>query len=143
MAPAQPNWFTEAPPSDLIFLGRIAIAFNSDGTRNSGQNPARPGSTMTLFVAGAGKTQDALQDGAIGVPGQGTPSLPLQLTINVGPQTATPQILYAGSLSQTANAVVQINIRLPDLDIPTVRDAQLILKVGEASAPPAVIFISK
>ena len=70
VVPSQPNWFTEAPPSDLSFLGRLANAFNSDGSRNSEQNPARPGSVMTLFVTGGGEPQAALQDGVIGVMGR-------------------------------------------------------------------------
>jgi uncharacterized protein (TIGR03437 family) len=152
VVPSQPNWFTEAPPSDLNFLGRLAVAFNSDASRNSEQNPARPGSVMTLFVSGTGEAQGGLQDGAIGIPGQGTPLLPVQLTIAVdllwrgalynGPQTVVPDILYVGSLAQTANEVVQVNIRLPEFDVPTVHSAQLSLKVGNASAPTAAIFVS-
>lgn len=151
VVPSQPNWFTEAPPSDLSYLGRVAIAFNSDGSRNSEQNPARPGSVMTLFVSGTGEAQRGLQDGAIGVPGQGTPVLPIQLTMDVdllfrgaaysGPPTVVPDILYVGSLAQTANEVVQLNIRLPELDVPLVHSAQLSLKVGDASAPAAAIFV--
>jgi uncharacterized protein (TIGR03437 family) len=152
VVPSQPNWFTEAPPSGLSFLGRMAIAFNSDGSRNSEQDPALPGSAMTLFLSGTGEARGGLQDGAIGIPGQGTPVLPMQLTMNVdglwrgavysGPQTVLPDILYAGSLAQTANEVVQLNIRLPEFDVPTVHSAQLTLKVGDASTPAATIFVA-
>jgi hypothetical protein len=107
---------------------------------------------MTLFLSGTGEARGGLQDGAIGIPGQGTPVLPMQLTMNVdglwrgavysGPQTVLPDILYAGSLAQTANEVVQLNIRLPEFDVPTVHSAQLTLKVGDASTPAATIFVA-
>ncbi len=152
VVPSQPNWFTEAPPADISFLGRVAVAFNSDGSRNSEQNPARPGSVMMLFVSGAGEAQGGLQDGAIGVPEQGRPLLPIELTMEVdplwrgalysGPQTVVPDILYAGSLAQTANEVVQMNIRLPELDVPAVHSTRLSLKIGGESAPDAAIFVS-
>jgi uncharacterized protein (TIGR03437 family) len=152
VVPSEPNWFTEAPPSDLSSLGRVAIAFNRDGSRNSEQSPARPGSAMTLFVSGAGQAEGGLQDGAIGVPGQGRPLLPIQLTMDVdalwrgtlynGPRTVAPDVLYAGSLAQTANEVLQMNIRLPEIDVPTVHSAQLLLEVGGAKAPSAAIFVS-
>ncbi len=152
VVPSQPNWFTEAPPADTSFLGRVAVAFNSDGSRNSEQNPVRPGSVLMLFVSGAGEAQDGLRDGAAGIPGQGRPLLPIQLTMDVdllwrgvvysGPSTVVPDILYAGSLAQTANEVVQINVRLPEFDVPAVHSAQLSLKIGGASAPAAAIFVS-
>ena len=40
----------------------------------------------------------------------------------------------AGSLAETANEVLQINIRLPEIDVPTVHSAQLSLEVGGAKA---------
>lgn len=108
---------------------------------------------MTLFLAGAGQTVEKLEGGAVGVPGQGKPLLPLQLTMSVdpsyrgvpynGPRSAAAEILYAGSLAQIANGVVQMNVQLPDLDIDSVRDAKLTVQVGDdpASASTAAIFV--
>jgi len=103
LRPASPGVFT------LDGTGRgQAAAINNDGQLNSDREPARGGTTATLFGSGAGPTDPPLPAGAVA-----TQALKLaaeEVRIFVGGVEA--DVLYAGTAPGLAAAVVQYNIRI-------------------------------
>jgi|GEM_PF-2173971 len=103
LRPASPGVFT------LDGSGRgQAAAINGDGQLNSDREPARGGTTVTLFGSGGGATDPALPAGAVA-----TRALRLaanEVQIFVGGVEA--DVLYAGTAPGLAAAVTQYNIRL-------------------------------
>jgi uncharacterized protein (TIGR03437 family) len=76
----------------------LPLAFNADGSRNSCADPAAPGSTVTLYLAGLGVTSPAQVTGAV----TQYPGAPLSLTIglNTGaPATVVSASAAPGSIS--------------------------------------------
>src|SRR5262249_52017734 len=76
----------------LLTAGQV-VAVNQDGSVNDANHPAPVGSFLTLYATGAGETNPAGQDGAIGAPPLGLPRLPV--TVNIGGQSTTVQ--FAGA----------------------------------------------
>jgi uncharacterized protein (TIGR03437 family) len=125
VAPAHPNLFTLADPP---FTSRV-LTFATDGVLNTSVDPARPGSVVTMFLTGAGAVTEPPTDGAVGVPFQGQPQLPVHVT--VGTQDAT--VLYAGSSAGAVTGVLQLNIKLPDLDAGAVVRSPISVSVGDST----------
>jgi uncharacterized protein (TIGR03437 family) len=93
-----------------VFHSRgAALALNQDNTVNSPQNPAAPGSIVTIFASGAGGLNSSLPEGSI--PGQpvGGPVLPVAVTLN----NRSLEVLYAGNAPGLVVNLLQINLRLP------------------------------
>jgi len=103
------------------------VIFNADplvkngSSPNSPQNPAPPGSAITLFAAGAGQWNVPYPDGSIvlnGSPASASglgfnstaPTAPVSLTI--GGQSAT--ILYVGAESGKVSGMLQVNAVVPE-----------------------------
>ena len=111
--PADPGIFLAAPP-----ISRAA-AINQDGTVNSQQNPAAPGSIVSLYATGLGAITPPVPDGAL-IPFP----LPLQnLKIAVlipYPDSHHPypppwfgEVSYAGPAPLQIAGVSQVNVRVP------------------------------
>jgi uncharacterized protein (TIGR03437 family) len=110
------DWLVEKAGISLFRVGNAAVALNQDGTPNSPQNPAQPGSTVTLFGTGGGQTVPPSVAGVV------TPS-------GLRPLLSTPQVQivggpmlsveYAGAAPGLVSGVTQINIKLPEV-IPVV-----------------------
>jgi uncharacterized protein (TIGR03437 family) len=90
-----------------------AAALNQDGTLNSPQNPAKPGSTVALFGTGGGQTVPP------SVAGQVTPlglfrlaNAPEVQIASYSPFT-TLNLEFAGAAPALVSGVTQINIDLP------------------------------
>jgi uncharacterized protein (TIGR03437 family) len=100
-----------------------AAALNQDGTVNSPQNPAQPGSTVVLFGTGGGQTVPPT------VAGEVTPLVLRPLAYPPQVQTYSPQwqndytttliVYWAGAAPGLVSGVTQINVTLPDV-IPVV-----------------------
>ncbi len=110
------SWNVDKAGISLFRVGNAAAALNQDGTPNSPQNPAQPGSTVMLFGTGGGQTVPP------SVAGEVTPlglrplvSIP-QVQITDGP---TLSVEYAGAAPGLLSGVTQINITLPGV-IPVV-----------------------
>jgi uncharacterized protein (TIGR03437 family) len=88
-----------------------AAALNQDGTLNSPQNPAQPGSTVALFATGGGQTVPP------SVAGEVTPLVlrPLANTpiLMIG-YVAQLTVEWAGAAPGLVSGVTQVNITLPD-----------------------------
>jgi uncharacterized protein (TIGR03437 family) len=94
----------------LFQVNGTAVALNQDGTVNSPLNPAKAGSTVSLFGTGGGQT------GPPSVAGEVTPSeqRPLaeqpQVQIYDGPMLV---VTYAGAAPDLVSGVTQIKVQLP------------------------------
>jgi uncharacterized protein (TIGR03437 family) len=126
----------------LFQTNGAAAAVNQDGTVNSPQNPAQPGSIVSLYGTGGGQTMP------ISVVGEVTPP-------TLWPLAHTPVIIlgdgsivtveWSGAAPDLVSGVTQINIRLPDV-IPVVNGypkGTLPLDImNETSFHSAVVTIS-
>jgi uncharacterized protein (TIGR03437 family) len=85
----------------------MAAALNQDGSINSPENPARPGSIVSVFATGAGTVQ-FIPDGAI---------VPREISLlQAGVWVVNEQSLeveYAGDAPGLVAGVMQINFRVP------------------------------
>jgi uncharacterized protein (TIGR03437 family) len=94
-----------------------AAALNQDGTLNSAQNPAQPGSIVQLFGTGGGQTNPP------SVAGEVTPLVLRPLvqtpTFMIG-YVATLNVVWAGAAPGLLSGVTQVNVQLPDV-IPVVQ----------------------
>ncbi len=100
----------------IFQYGGAAAALNQDGTLNSAQNPAKPGSTVMLFATGGGQTNPPSMAGGVTPLGL----FPLVNTPQVQIGSGSPlTIEYAGGAPGLLSGVTQINVQLPDV-IPVV-----------------------
>jgi uncharacterized protein (TIGR03437 family) len=116
--PAQPEVFRS---------GTSALALNQDGSINSAQDPAAPGSIVTIFASGAGTLLRAFTDGSAPAELVGGPVLPVSVLLN----GRSIEVTYAGNSPGQLVNLLQVNFRLP-------RDAgggDFQLMVGGAASP--------
>jgi uncharacterized protein (TIGR03437 family) len=83
--------------------------FNQDGSVNSPQNPAAPGSIVVLFGTGQGVTSPASPTGALATDPFPVPAAPT--TLRIGAREA--ELLFRGQAPGTAG-VIQLNARVPE-----------------------------
>lgn len=105
-----------------IFLGvvsgrplQILGVYNSDFTLNSESNPAAAGSTMTLYLSGAGNTVPPSRNGQINSSPLPGPPATIQIALPSGdffhPELA--QVTFAGAAAGLAAGIFQINFVAP------------------------------
>jgi uncharacterized protein (TIGR03437 family) len=87
-----------------------ALLQNQDGSFNSPENAAVPGSVVTFWLTGAGQLSPAGLDGAVAV-GPDFPVPLLPVLVMVGSQKA--EVLYAGSAPGMVHGIIQVNLRIP------------------------------
>ena len=133
--PAEPSVFESGLVS---FDGlSLAAALNQDGSPNSGQNPAMPGSIVTIFATGTGAT--SWGDGNI-VPIANSPSPPRLPVSVLNQNNESLEVVYAGDAPGLVAGVMQINFRLPAVLPPNLFIYSAQLEVG--SAVPAGFAIA-
>jgi uncharacterized protein (TIGR03437 family) len=110
--------------------GVFPVAINQDGSVNSASDhPAPPGSLVTIWATGAGRT--ALPDGAIATGASGRPPLPVSVLLYDQSYNQSLEVEYAGDAPGMVAGVFQVNFRLPsDLKLPL--DTEPILQIGDA-----------
>jgi uncharacterized protein (TIGR03437 family) len=119
-ANALSNLEVQAAGITIFQVNNAAAALNQDGTINSAQNPARPGSTVVLFGEGGGQTNPG------SVAGEVTPLglQPLLASTQVfiaypssGPSSPNIplSIEYAGAAPELLSGVTQLNVTLPQV----------------------------
>ena len=108
----------EAAPAVFTVDGVYAAALNQDGTINSADNPAAPGSIVSIFATGLGGISPAQADGSlvglplpnnvlpVGVEAQWASGIPFH------PGLATFDVTYAGPAPFLVAGVSQINFRI-------------------------------
>lgn len=85
-------------------------ALNQDGSINSPQNPAQPGSVISLFLTGTGLTATPLREGDVAATVGGAPLANFRFLLPAGVFLETQ---YAGLAPGLINSVTQVNLRLP------------------------------
>jgi uncharacterized protein (TIGR03437 family) len=96
----------------LFRVGNGAAALNQDGTLNSPQNPAQPGSTVALYGTGGGQTVPPSVAGEVTPLVQRPLAYNLQVQIGIGGPPLTVE--YAGAAPGLVSGAIQVNIKLPD-----------------------------
>ncbi len=126
-----------APAAPALFAldgsggGQGAIV-NADGSVNSWDHPAKPGSIVALFGTGLGQTSPQSEDGKI--TGHLLPAVVLPVTVLIDGQPA--EILYAGAAPGMVPGFFQINVRIPATVTPG--DLEVALKVGDYASPTLI-----
>jgi len=86
-----------------------AAARNEDGSLNSPQNGAAPGSIVVLYATGEGQTSPGGVDGRISTEVVPKPLAPVSVQIGGMPA----EVLYAGAAPQAVAGLLQLNVRVP------------------------------
>ena len=122
--------------SSALGYGQGAIV-NQDGTVNTGQNGADPGSVVSIYATGGGQTDPPSVDGTLA-----TAPVPthLPVTVQIGGEAA--QVLYAGAAPGEPAGVIQVNAMIP-ADIPRGTNASVVITVGAVSSQPGVTLAIK
>jgi uncharacterized protein (TIGR03437 family) len=107
-----PLTMSEAAP--IVFTSSdsgqpVAIVINQDGSINSQSNPASPGSIITFYGSGFGRTTPEGIDGHLATAPLPQPVLPVSAYVDDEPAA----VLYAGDVMGMVEGVVQMNIKLP------------------------------
>jgi len=114
-----------------------AVVLNMDNSVNSIQNPSTKGSTIRLFVTGAGQSNPALADGQVGTTGTDFQTA-AGIYILIGGRRAeitraTTPAAYPG--------VLQVEARIP-LNVPSASDVPIVFAAGiRLSKPVTTIAI--
>jgi uncharacterized protein (TIGR03437 family) len=85
-----------------------AAALNQDGSVNTHDNPAAPGSVVSVYLTGLGLTNPPLEAGHVA-----TASGSLQTRVQVALRNSSAEILYAGPAPGLLAGIYQINFRVP------------------------------
>jgi uncharacterized protein (TIGR03437 family) len=108
---ARPGIFTTAASG----IGQGAI-LNQDGTLNSSANPAARGSTIVLYITGAGLTDPAVADGEILSGVSPKPLAPVSVWFDDPSEEGTispTEVVFAGGISQSVAGLLQVNSVVP------------------------------
>ncbi len=91
--------------------GQGAILNAPNFSRNSPSNPAARGSSVSLFLTGAGPYTPALADGAL-APVLHTPLVELPISVTIGGVAAT--VTYQGAAPGLVAGLTQVNVTVPE-----------------------------
>jgi len=124
---------SQASPGIIGFGDNRAVAVNEDGSVNTATNPARPGSSVVVYMIGLGGTDFPVATGAAApLDRLVRPAGPSIVTL--GSQTVTP--LFLG-LTPASVALAQLNLKLDD----NLADGDYAVKVtiaGKESNAPVI-----
>lgn len=126
VASASPGVFT----ANGSGLGSGAI-LNEDFTVNSFDNPAHPGSIITVYGTGFGSLQAPVVDGQVAGTSNSTAG-----SVSATIAGIPAEVLYAGSVPGLVAGVTQINVRVP-VGVVHNPNTPLILTVSGSSTQPA------
>jgi len=134
---AEPVTVQQAAPSILIYGANRAVVQNADYSVNAPTNPAKAGSTVTLYLIGSGPVDHPVPTG------QPTPDSPLaqetqKTTVQLGTTQAT--VLFAG-LTPRFQGLVQINFTIPPAL--AAGDYPVQVTIGSAGSNQPLITVSK
>ena len=123
-----PRIFVKGEP-DPASYALIPVANNEDGSSNSPQSPASPGSLVTLFLNGAGAQRTPVEDGAV----SHQPLLPLDVPVTVSIRDLPLEVVSASAAEGQVAGVWQLKVRIPENQA---RLALLTVKVDGVLAHP-------
>jgi len=118
----------------IVLQGERAAALNQDGTVNSRQTAAKPGSTVSIYLTGQGQVTPSV---AIGT---GAPAAPLSrpvlpVTATVGDVSA---VVGDAVLAPGQAGVLQVNLTVPELPA---GEYLLQIKVGEIGSNSGILSV--
>jgi uncharacterized protein (TIGR03437 family) len=102
---AHPGIFTQD------FSGLGPAVYNEDWTLNSYENPAHPGSVVTVFLNGGGMTNPQVDPA--GVAPLDAPLARLNLPVTAALDSFPAAVEYAGTAPGKSHGVMQVNVRIP------------------------------
>lgn len=122
---------SEAAPAvfshyDLPDRTAHANVVNEDESLNSQANPAKPGSYVTVYATGLGRTDPPGQDGHLATTPLAKPKLPVTASFH----DTSLEVQYAGNAPNIVEGASQINIRTPSAPDPS--SSIITLQVGDA-----------
>jgi uncharacterized protein (TIGR03437 family) len=91
---------------------QILGVFNADFSPNSASNPAKAGSVMSLYLAGAGQTNPPSQNGQINAVPLAAPGMPIRIQSFGNNSTMLP-VTFAGAALGLAAGIFQVNFVAP------------------------------
>jgi len=91
-------------PEIFMSAGGYAAAVNEDGSLNSADHPAKPGSVVAIWATGTGAI--AARDGEIATSAHDYYCCSIQASYG------TVEVLYAGAAPTLAAGITQINFRI-------------------------------
>jgi uncharacterized protein (TIGR03437 family) len=92
--------------------GQGAI-LNENGTVNSPSNPARRGSTITMFGTGGGEADPGVVDGQIVAGVRPRTTLPVSVVFDLYGPSEEAEVLYSGGVLGSVAGLLQLNVRVP------------------------------
>jgi uncharacterized protein (TIGR03437 family) len=119
--------------SNLVRVGvtindpQILSIANADGTFNSADNPAAPGSVVVIYASGFGLTRPASVDGLRNTSSPAALTTPVIVHFPAG--NVTPQ--FAGSAPGMVAGITQINVAIP---VASYASSQVGINVNNAAA---------
>jgi len=111
-----------------------ALVVNQNGSLNSADSPAPPGSVLVFYATGGGQTSPAGIDGAV-ADAANLPAPVAPVSVQIGLKPAT--VLYAGAAPGMVQGVLQINVQVP-ADAPQGQDIPLVLQIGRQLSQPGL-----
>jgi uncharacterized protein (TIGR03437 family) len=129
VVPAAPGIFT----ADSSGSGPVA-AFNQDGSVNTANNPANPGSIVVLYLTGEGQTNPPGVDGKVADNPNQLPKPVQAVSVLIDNQPA--EVLYFGAAPTLVAGAAQANVRVPLGASPNPRPGQVsvVVTVGNGSS---------
>jgi uncharacterized protein (TIGR03437 family) len=135
----------QATPAVFMVDAQYAAALNQDGTYNSADNPAAPGSIVTVYATGLGPITPSQPDGSlIGLPlPANTLTFGVEAVVGLGPSGSlviyTPfDVQYAGPAPTLVAGVSQINFRI----VPYISYGAIYVYVGSNFSPAFSIYLA-
>jgi uncharacterized protein (TIGR03437 family) len=135
----------QATPAVFMVDARYAAALNQDGSYNSADNPAAPGSIVTVYATGLGPITPSQPDGSlIGLPlPANTLTFGVEAVVGLGPSGSveidTPfDVQYAGPAPTLVAGVSQINFRV----VPYISYGAIYVYMGSNFSPGFSIHLA-
>jgi uncharacterized protein (TIGR03437 family) len=124
----------EAVPGLFTYDGSgkgAVAALNQDGSINTAQNPAAPGSVVVLYAAGAGQFTKAFPDGQV----VGAELVAAKAPVYVRFERLAGEVQYAGVAPYLVSGALQVNVTVPR-DLVGGGAVPVRLIAGTAASPP-------
>jgi len=137
-----PTMLTVVPAAPALFAqdgtgGGQGAILNEDGSVNDWNNPAKPGSIVSLFATGLGQTDPVSEDGILPNRTAPLPSPLLPLVVLLDGKTA--EILYQGGAPDMVDGFFQINVRIPKtISVPDSGNVNVVIKAGGYRSPTLI-----
>lgn len=125
---------SDAAPGLFVNADYFVVAFNEDGSVNSADHPAKPGSIILFYATGLGVTMPPSVDGEFATARLPAPVLPVSVW--------NAELLDVGAAPGMVAGIMQIKTRLRDAPFPRCSTYSIGLQVGSWSSIAGFIFVA-